>query len=195
MVSEKSIQLQTKLGTEISILKNMITQLKPYILNKGGRKFEEGGSSLGTGAAYAWLEFFIDKEKYTFEIATQGQRNIDQSTIETGWIRKNKKISIILSLEIQSTLKGNIPQGLLKSITQKGIEGKGNTKEIKWNYFIVKGLDRNQESSELSLNEMNEDFILVMMTEERNILNETKKILNDLFILVNKREEERLAAK
>ncbi len=196
MVTSNEMILRTKIGTEISILKSLLEELKPIILNNGGRKFEEGGSSIGTGAAEAWLEFSIGKEKYTIIISTKGKRDLQMEDRIKGIIWRKRENYIHLLLEIEYTMQGDLPEGLLKAVKQRTGNAKGNKREITWSYFIGEEQKRKSESTEISLEETTPILISGIQREKRAVLNEITAILEDFFILKKTTlEEDKLAAK
>ena len=189
----EATSLHTEIGTELSYLKNICTEIKAKILEEGGRKFIEGGTSFATGAAETSLEFSLEKERFILHISTRGKRELNEEKRTNGFFIKRTENYQHLFLEIEFSLEGNIPPEVLYSIKARNISANERKKRLSWSYFL--NYER-KESSELNKKEMTTLFISAMEREKGNIVTLTRNVLQDFFTLKEKEiEQERLAAK
>ena len=189
--------LYTPIFVEITLLKNFLQEIKPIILKNGGKKFEEGGSSRGDGAAHANLEFVYKDQEWILRISTEeGRRELKRISKVKGWIRKREIQTGFLELEIQFSLeraKGEIPSHLKKAITlnHANVISKGN--HFYWSYFLQN--EQEGDKSLFSKEKNGERIIELFQREKTNMEKNIQNILEDIFKIYKAEEASREAAK
>lgn len=190
-------KLLTEVFTENILLTNLIQELKPIILQNGGRSFEEFSTSRGDGAAYAELQFTFDQNKWEIKASTQGKRTVKREKItRRKWLRKEEQEKIFIIVEVRfslTNLTAEFPNYIFKSLHNKNPSINKEENGISWIHILYseeeykQGMERRQKLSE--------KVIEMFQREKANMMKNAKEVLETLFEIKRSEVISREAAK